>query len=174
MTNKLVAIINSLKVPKVYKILLYEMKFLVPNYSCLQKPWLGGYRPQIPVLSVLCTQLNLLNPPPRTKFLGTPLLQAKWPRNRGSSAGRDMRLFFFTKESAPSLGTVGSCWKFLPWALSRGVKQPQYKADHKTPPNTKISNEWSSNSTAPHVLLMRVKSTLLYNYIYHWQRFTSI
>jgi len=48
------------------------MKFLVPNYSCLQNPWLGGYRPQIPVLSVLCPQLNLLNPP-RTKFLGTPL-----------------------------------------------------------------------------------------------------
>ena len=40
------------------------MKFLVSNYSCLQNPWLGGYRPQIPVLSVLCTQLNLLNPPP--------------------------------------------------------------------------------------------------------------
>jgi len=29
------------------------MKFLVPNYSCLQNSWLGGYRPQIPVLSVL-------------------------------------------------------------------------------------------------------------------------
>ena len=40
------------------------MKFLVPNYSCLQKHWLRGYRPQIPVLSVLCPQLNLLNPPP--------------------------------------------------------------------------------------------------------------
>ena len=51
------------------------MKFLVPNYSCLQKPWLGGYRPQIPVLSVLCPQLNLLNPPPqKKKFLGTPLI----------------------------------------------------------------------------------------------------
>jgi hypothetical protein len=24
------------------------MKFLVPNYSCLQNPWLGGYRPQSP------------------------------------------------------------------------------------------------------------------------------
>ena len=40
------------------------MKFLVPNYSCLQNPCLGGYRPQIPVLSVLCPQLNLLTPPP--------------------------------------------------------------------------------------------------------------
>ena len=39
------------------------MKFVVPNYSCLQNPRLGGYRPQIPVISVLCPQLNLLNPP---------------------------------------------------------------------------------------------------------------
>ena len=38
MTNKLVIIINSLKVPKIKKILLYEMKFIVPNYSCLQNP----------------------------------------------------------------------------------------------------------------------------------------
>jgi len=38
MTNKLVVIINTLKVPKIKKILLYEMKFLVPNYSCLQNP----------------------------------------------------------------------------------------------------------------------------------------
>jgi hypothetical protein len=49
------------------------MEFLVRNYSCPQNPWLGGYRPQIPVLSVLCPQLNLLNPP-RKKFLATPLL----------------------------------------------------------------------------------------------------
>ena len=38
MTNKLVVFINSLKVPKIKKMLLYEMKFLVPNYSCLQNP----------------------------------------------------------------------------------------------------------------------------------------
>jgi len=38
MTNKLVVIINSPKVPKIKKILLYEMKFLVPNYSCFQNP----------------------------------------------------------------------------------------------------------------------------------------
>jgi hypothetical protein len=80
MTNKLVVVINSLKVPKIKKILLYEMKFLVPNYICPQNPWLGVYRAQIPVLSVLYPQLNLLNPPPPTKFLGTPLLLqvCKW------------------------------------------------------------------------------------------------
>ena len=74
MTNKLIVIINSLKVPKIKKILLYEMKFLVPNYSCLQNPWLGGNRPQIPVLSVLSPQLNLLKLLPQTKFLGMPLI----------------------------------------------------------------------------------------------------
>ena len=61
MTNKLVVVINSLKVPKIKNILLYEMKFLVRNYSCLQNPWPGGYHPQIPILH---PQLNLLNPPP--------------------------------------------------------------------------------------------------------------
>ena len=76
MTNKLVVIISSLKVPKIKKILLYEMKFLVPNYSCVQNPGLWEYRPQI---SFLSPQLNLLNPPPRTKFLGTPLAWYKIP-----------------------------------------------------------------------------------------------
>jgi len=66
MTNKLVVIVNNLKVPKIKKILLYETKFIVPNYSCLQNPWLGGggYHPKIPVRSVLCPQLTLLNSPP--------------------------------------------------------------------------------------------------------------
>ena len=50
------------------------MKFLVPNYSYLQNPWLGGYRPRIPVLSVLCPKLNLLNPPPE---------QNSWVRHCG-------------------------------------------------------------------------------------------
>ena len=37
-TNKLVVIINSLKLPKVKKILVYEIKFLVTNYRYLQNP----------------------------------------------------------------------------------------------------------------------------------------
>ena len=59
MTNKLVVIIN--KVPKIKKVLPSEMKFLVPNYSCLQIPWLRATAPQIPILSVLGPQLNLFN-----------------------------------------------------------------------------------------------------------------
>ena len=86
MTNKLVAIINSLKVPKINKILLYEMKFLVPNYSCFQNPWIGSYRPQISVLSVLCPQLNLLNLPPKQNswvrhWAGVMWLLQIWKRN---------------------------------------------------------------------------------------------
>jgi len=65
MTNKLVVIINSLKVPKIKKFLLYEMKFLVPNYSCLQNPWLGGYCPQIPVLCPLSSTEFVKPPPPK-------------------------------------------------------------------------------------------------------------
>ena len=61
MTNKLVAIINSLKVLKVKKILLYEMKFLVPNYSCLQNPWLGGTTPRS-LFSLSSTEF--VEPPP--------------------------------------------------------------------------------------------------------------
>ena len=72
MTKKLAVIINSLNVPKIKKKLLNEIKFLVPNYNCLQNPWLGGYRPQIPVLSVL--NWICWTPPPRTKFPGTPLI----------------------------------------------------------------------------------------------------
>jgi hypothetical protein len=54
MTNKLVVIINSLT-----KILLYEMKSLVQNYSCLQNPWLGSTAPRPPfsmssVLNWIC------------------------------------------------------------------------------------------------------------------------
>jgi len=78
MTNKLVVIINSLKVPKIKKILLYEMKFLVPNYSCLQNLWLGGSPPTRSPFS-LSSVLNLIcwNPPPsrpEKKFPGTPLI----------------------------------------------------------------------------------------------------
>jgi hypothetical protein len=46
------------------------MKFLVPNYSCLQNLWLGGHCPQIPVLPVLNW---ICWTPSRIKFLGTPL-----------------------------------------------------------------------------------------------------
>ena len=67
MTNELVVIINSLKVPKIKEILLYEMKFLVPNYSCLQNPWLGGYRPPDPRCLCPLSSADFVEPPPHEK-----------------------------------------------------------------------------------------------------------
>jgi hypothetical protein len=63
MTNKLVVIIKSLRVPKIKKILLYEMKFLVPNYSCLSRPLTRGLPPPDP---------RSLCPLSSTEFVGTP------------------------------------------------------------------------------------------------------
>ena len=64
MKNKLVVIIKSLKVPKIKKILLYEMKFLVPNYSGRQNPWLGGYRPADPRSLCPLSSTEFVEPPP--------------------------------------------------------------------------------------------------------------
>ena len=82
MTNKLVAVIKSLKVPKIKRILLYEMKFLVPIYSCLQNPWLGGYRPPDPRSVCPLSSTELFGTPPRTKFLGTPLVWIRKDRRQ--------------------------------------------------------------------------------------------
>jgi len=60
MTNKLVVV------------LLYEMKFLVTNYSCLQNPWLPlATAPRSPFS--LSSVLKWICWTPPTKFLGTPL-----------------------------------------------------------------------------------------------------
>ena len=62
MTNKLFVIINSVKVPKIKKILLHEMKFLLPSYSCLQN--LGGYRPPDPRFLCPLSSTEFVEPPP--------------------------------------------------------------------------------------------------------------
>jgi hypothetical protein len=75
---------NFDKVPKINKIVLYEMKFVVPNYSCPQNPWLGGHCPQIPVISFLNW---ICWTPPRIKFLGTPLSITTYCRETESVKG---------------------------------------------------------------------------------------
>ena len=70
MTNKLVVITNSLKIPKIKKILLYEIKFLIQNYSCFQVRGLP-----LPDPCSLCPLSSTeFVEPPRKKFLGTPLI----------------------------------------------------------------------------------------------------
>ena len=72
MTNKLVVIINSLKVPKIKKILLYEMKFLVANYRCLQ---IRGLLPPDPRSLCPLSSTEFVESR-RKKFLGTPLVRS--------------------------------------------------------------------------------------------------
>ena len=44
-------------------ILLYEMKFLVPNYSCLQNSWLGGLPPPDPRSLCPLSSTEVVEPP---------------------------------------------------------------------------------------------------------------
>ena len=68
MTNKLVVVINRLKYQKLRK--FYHMKWnsLYQITAASRTPDYEATAPQIPVLSVLCPQLNLLNP--RNKIPG--------------------------------------------------------------------------------------------------------
>ena len=66
------------------------MKFLVPNYSCLQNPWLGGYRPQIPVLSLSSVLNWICWTPPPNKIPGYAtdwfkIMNVKEKKSRGNS-----------------------------------------------------------------------------------------
>ena len=61
------------------------MKFLVPNYSCLQNPWLGG-RGLPPPDPVLCPQLYLLNPPPHPNKIA---VYATATPSRGSAKAQE-------------------------------------------------------------------------------------
>ena len=127
MTNKLVVIINSLKVPKVKKIVLFEMKFLVPNYSRLQNPWLGGYRPQIPVLSVLCPQLNSLNPT-RNKIPGYATGQDPFVRITGEpqaswhSAWGGQRTQHWYLDRKNKVAGMMSGWASVRWVATMARK----------------------------------------------------
>jgi len=47
-----------------------KWNFLYQITAASRTPDYGGYRPQIPVLSALCPQLNLLNPPSPNKIPG--------------------------------------------------------------------------------------------------------
>ena len=74
MTNKLVVIINSPKVPKNQETFTRWNEISCTNLQLPSEPLTRGYRPQIPVLSVLCPLSSTeFVEPPRTKFLGTPL-----------------------------------------------------------------------------------------------------
>jgi len=71
MTNKLVVIINSLKSTKNEENVTIRNEIFCTKLQLPPEPLTRGPPPPDP--RSLCPQLNLLNPPPGTKFLGTPL-----------------------------------------------------------------------------------------------------
>ena len=64
MTNKLVVVIKCLKVPNIKKILLYEMKFRVPNYSLPPEPLTRGLTPTDPRSLCPLSSTEFVDPPP--------------------------------------------------------------------------------------------------------------
>ena len=124
MTNKLVVIINSLKVPKIKKTLLFEKQFLVPNYSCLHNPWLGGLPPADPRFLCPLSSTEFTNPPPNPNKIPGYATHVIYLKAR-----------FFEEQTSDSLhtsptlyveGTVVRSWPrrpcsriFLVWLLVR-------------------------------------------------------
>jgi hypothetical protein len=127
MKNKLVVIINSLKYQKLKKNLLYEMKFLVPNYSCLQNPWIGGYRPKIPVLCPL-SSTEFVEPPPWKKFLGTPLNTLNYNFKTQSFKNSYFQIILWRSLSRLQCMST-TCWK-LNFACNVTFEAPN--AEYKT------------------------------------------
>ena len=74
MTNKLVVILNSLKAPKIKKIL---NDISCTKLQLLPEPLTRGLPPPDPRSLCPLSSTEFVNPPPRTKFLGTPLLICK-------------------------------------------------------------------------------------------------
>jgi len=74
MTNKLDVIINNLKYQKLRKFYYMKWNFLYQITAASRTPDLGAIAPRS--LFSLSSVLNWIcwNPPPGTKFLGTPLL----------------------------------------------------------------------------------------------------
>ena len=120
MTNKLVVVINSLKVPKIKKILLYEI-------SCTKlqlPPELLTRGLPLPDPRSLCPQLNLLNPPPN-KFPG---YATEWLYKNISSISKKFfnykhsqhSTLLFNSNLLPSSGSVATDTEILhmtPWHI---------------------------------------------------------
>ena len=73
MTNKLVVIINSLKYQKLRKFYYMKWNFFT-KLQLPPEPLTSGLPPPDPRSLCLLSSTELVEPPLRTKFLGTPLL----------------------------------------------------------------------------------------------------
>ena len=118
MTNKLVVII-VLKYQKLRKFYHTKWNFLYQITAA------SSYRPHIPVLTVLCPQLNLLNPPPEQNSWVRHWVNMRLYNVFGKS--RDCSTCWNTCSSychltLPSSGHIFSCWRrSIPINLMQGI-----------------------------------------------------
>jgi hypothetical protein len=58
-------------------------------------------------------------------------------------------ILLFTTVSRTALGLTQPPMKWVPGALSMGVKWPEREADHSPPSSAEVRNEWSYTSIPP-------------------------
>jgi hypothetical protein len=75
-----------------------------------------------------------------------------------------LQIFLFTTASRPALGPTQPPIRWVPGALSLGIKRPGREADHSPPSSTEVKHAWSYTSTPPirfHGVLSEGISTIL-------------
>jgi len=65
----------------------------------------------------------------------------------GFDSRRGLGILLFTTASTTALGPTQPPIKWVPVALSLGVKRPGREADHSTLTNAEVKNAWSYTST---------------------------
>jgi hypothetical protein len=68
-------------------------------------------------------------------------------------AGAMKNVFLFSSVSIPSLGPTQPLIRWMPVALSPGVKCPGLEADSSHLSSAEVKNAWSYTSTYPHVFM---------------------
>jgi hypothetical protein len=61
----------------------------------------------------------------------------------------ELGIFLFTTMSRMALGPTQPPIQWVPGALSLGVEQPGYEADHTPPSSAKVKNVWSYTAIPP-------------------------
>jgi hypothetical protein len=74
------------------------------------------------------------------------------PDDRGAGVRVPVRVRFFSTSSRPVLGPTQLPIRWVPGALSPGVKSPGREADPSPPTSAEVKKTWIYTSTPPYVL----------------------
>jgi hypothetical protein len=71
----------------------------------------------------------------------------------GFNSRRELGIFLFSTASRLPLGPIQPPIRWVPGALSQGVKRLEREADHSSPSSTEVKNAWCYTSTTQHVFM---------------------